>query len=342
MAHEIATINGHAAMAYAGETPWHGLGSQLTRDADLLTWQQEAGLDWRACEAPVMYDTVQVRAGDDGAMVHAVTPRTADGRKVLYRSDTGDALSVVSSRYNVVQPSDIIGFYRDLTERYGFTMETAGALRNGQKIWALARTPESMTIGGDDTVRGYLLLATSFDGSMATQARFTSVRVVCNNTLTVAAHGHGSGTTVVVPHSTTFDANSVKLDMKLGDAWAEFASRSHAMAERKVTRDETVRLMMAAYYNLTSTDAIREFQEDEKKRNSAEKLMLRLTNALFDSPGATLASARGTLWGAINAVTYDVDHATPSRSQSSRLDKAWFGEGESIKRRATEYAMTLI
>ncbi|MFX9212966.1 DUF932 domain-containing protein, partial [Acinetobacter baumannii] len=59
--------------------------------------------------------------------------------KVLFRSDTQAPLSVVSQRYQVVQPQEILEFYRDLTEVSGFELETAGVLKGGKKFWALAR-----------------------------------------------------------------------------------------------------------------------------------------------------------------------------------------------------------
>src|SRR3546814_8839889 len=61
-------------------------------------------------------------------------------QKVLYRSDTKAPLAVVSKRFQVVQPGEILEFYRDLTEVGGFELETAGVLREGRKFWALART----------------------------------------------------------------------------------------------------------------------------------------------------------------------------------------------------------
>src|SRR5471032_1733679 len=106
--------------------------------------------------------------------------------KVLFRSDTNAPLSVVSHRYHVVQPSEILEFYRDLTEVSGYELETAGVLKGGRKIWALARTGQSSTIKGNDAMNAYVLLATACDGSLATTAQFTSIRVVCNNTLAVA------------------------------------------------------------------------------------------------------------------------------------------------------------
>ena len=205
-----------AGMAYMGDTPWHGLGQKLTDGASLETWQQEAGLDWECVPAPVEFKRAMV----DTFGMDTVERRQANGHRVLYRSDTGDALSIVSDRYRPVQPRDVIEFYRDLTDRYGFALETAGSLKGGRKIWALANTRNATRLRGGDNVGGYLLLATSFDGSMATQARFTSVRVVCNNTLTIAARGQAD---VTVRHSTQFDANKVKLDLRIGEQWEEFA-----------------------------------------------------------------------------------------------------------------------
>ena len=40
MAHEVET------MAYAGELPWHGLGTKVSNDLTPFQMQQKAGLDW--------------------------------------------------------------------------------------------------------------------------------------------------------------------------------------------------------------------------------------------------------------------------------------------------------
>lgn len=106
---------------------------------------------------------------------------------MLFRSDTKAPLSVVSQRFQVVQPSEILDFYRDLTEVSGFDLnQTAGVLKGGRKIWALARTGQSSTLKGNDVNNADVLLATAYDGTLATTAQFMSIRVVCNNTLAVA------------------------------------------------------------------------------------------------------------------------------------------------------------
>jgi phage/plasmid-like protein (TIGR03299 family) len=164
-------------MAYAGDKPWHGLGNKLATPQPIEMWKRQAGMDWMIEESEVRYITGNHTVG----AIHSFPEQ-----KVLYRSDTKRPLAVVSKRFQVVQPEEVLEFYRDLTEHAGFELETAGVLKEGRKFWALARTGQSATLKGKDQVNGYLLLATACDGSLATTAQFTSVRVVCNNTLQIA------------------------------------------------------------------------------------------------------------------------------------------------------------
>lgn len=337
MAHELATTaDGREMMAFRGEVPWHGLGFQILPNDSLDDIRLKAGFDYDVIKTPARYTREFVGiTGENEAVLH-----TSKDFCVLYRSDTGDNLSVVSPKYQVVQPKAIIEFYRDLTEQYGFELETVGALKGGRKVWALANTKNAFQLRGKDDVKGYLLLATSYDGSMATQARFTSVRVVCNNTLTLA--DRQGKAEVVVPHSTKFDASRVKLDLQVGEAWAAFERDAETMSERVVSRDESLRFMLDVYYGLTNDDEIKAFQADPKNETTAKKFIERMTRAMFEAPGAHLSSAKGMLWGLVNAVTFDVDHTLPSRSQENRLNKAWFGTGEALKRRAWAKAKEMV
>lgn len=336
--HELDFTRGQAAIAYRGATPWHGLGESILPQDSIDDIRIKAGLDYDVVKTPVQYHDHTRAALFPNEMLPGLM--TSKDKCVLYRSDTGDDLSVVSSKYQVVQPRQIVEFYRNLVEQYGFEIEVVGALKGGRKVWALANTGNAFQLRDRDDVKGYLLLATSYDGTMATQARFTSVRVVCNNTLSLAS-GQGRAD-VTVPHSTTFDASKVQLDLKIGPAWDEYQRAAREMTGRVVSRDETVRFLLDVYYGLGSKEEIAEFQADEKNAKAGEKLMLRLTKALFESPGAQLSSARGTLWGALNAVTFDVDHQLPSRSQDTRLDKAWFGTGNNLKDRAWQKALAMV
>jgi phage/plasmid-like protein (TIGR03299 family) len=218
------------SMAYVGETPWHGLGNQLSPRQPIEVWAKQAGMDWTIEASEVRY----VAGGSNGSGNSIGSIHAFPEQRVLYRSDTKEPLSVVSSRYQVVQPKDILEFYRDLTEVGGFELETAGVLKDGKKLWALARTGQSVALKGKDTVNGYLLLATACDGTLATTAQFTSVRVVCNNTLAIAL-GDSTGA-VKVPHRSQFDAQAVKRQLGIAiSSWDSFMVRMKALSERKVS-----------------------------------------------------------------------------------------------------------
>ncbi|HRO59373.1 MAG TPA: DUF932 domain-containing protein [Rhodocyclaceae bacterium] len=337
MAHELDFTRGQAAIAFRGAVPWHGLGESILPEDSIDDIRIKAGLDYDVIKTPVRYDREAYSTSfiDGKGTVH----ETSKDKCVLYRSDTGDDLSVVSTQYQVVQPREIVDFYKDLTEKFGFELEVVGALKGGRKVWALANTNEAFALRDDDKVRGYLLLATSYDGTMATQARFTSVRVVCNNTLTCAV-GQGRPD-ISVPHSTKFDASRVKAQLGIGEGWERFRQFSDTAQSRIVTRKEQVKLLLAAYYGLDTDEKLEAARQDEKQSATIEKFMDRMSIALHESPGAKLRSANGTLWGLLSAVTYDIDHQAPSRTADNRLNKAWFGTGEQIKRRALSLAEAL-
>src|SRR5574344_2947504 len=230
MAHLVET------MAYTGQTPWHELGNALPAKQSIDVWVKAAGMDWRIKETPVRYLATDDDTGLSGLYAE---PKEFPEQKVLYRSDTKAPLSVVGSRYQVVQPREVLEFYRDLTEVAGYELETAGVLKGGRKFWALARTGKSSALKGDDVVNGYLLLATSCDGTLATTATPTTVRVVCNNTLSIALKD-GVGA-VKVPHSTAFDAQAVKRQLGIAVGhWDSFMYRMKTLAERKVKTHEAM------------------------------------------------------------------------------------------------------
>ena len=313
-------------MAYVGATPWHGLGSQLSPKQPLEIWQREAGMNWQIQESPVHFKADNV--GNLGT-IHSFAEQ-----KVLFRSDTKAPLSVVSQRYQVVQPREVMEFYRDLTERSGYELETAGVLKGGRKLWALARTGQSTALKGNDVVNGYLLLATSCDGTLATTATPTSVRVVCNNTLAIALES--TTRAIKVPHNTRFDPQAVKKQLGINvSQWDDFMYRMRKLAERKVQRHEAMGFFMNVLCETSTSGPLPEVLPNDRA--------LRRVQSLYDGQGrgAILESAHGTAWGLLNAVTEYVDHERRARSTEYRMDSAWFGQGAIIKHRALNFALQL-
>lgn len=318
MAHLIET------MAFVGEKPWHDLGHELPPKQPIEVWAKQAGMDWSIHETPVCYRTSGIEQD------HAVAD--FDGAKVLYRSDTGAPLSVVSDRYHVVQPRVVLEFYRDLVDVFGYELETAGVLKGGRKLWALARTGQDAMLKNQDAVCSYLLLATACDGTLATMAMPTTVRVVCHNTLSVAVSGASNA--VKVPHSTRFDAMAVKKQLGIATSqWASFLYRIQTMANRKVKATEAT----SYFENVLSLPAGSSGSATTQARGLKRML------ELFDGQGrgAELSTAKGTAWGLLNAVTEYVDHERRSISREHRLDSAWFGQGAAVKQRAFDLAVDM-
>ncbi|WP_445345269.1 DUF932 domain-containing protein [Acinetobacter bohemicus] len=343
MAHQLEQ------MAYVGETPWHGLGNQLTQNQPIEVWAQQAGMGWRIESSDVSYMAKNER-GQSIIMPY-------EEQRVLYRSDTHAPLSVVSQRYQEVQPHEILEFYRDLTEQSGFELETAGILKGGKKFWALARTGQSTALKGKDVSHGYILLATACDGSLATTAQFTNIRVVCNNTLAIALRGQNNSAGVVkVPHSTKFDADKVKQQLGVSvRAWDEHMYEMKQLTQRKVSQQEASAYFDAVFNNTRMSVTEQEENIIQFYRNvahpnptkeKAEPNGRAMSKAMImfngQGRGAELSSAKDTAYGLLCSITEFADHERRAMSTDHRLDSAWFGAGANLKQRGLEQALTMV
>lgn len=344
MAHQVET------MAFVGQTPWHGLGNQLPQNQPIEVWAQQAGMDWRIESSNVSYMAKNER-GQNILMPY-------EDQRVLYRSDTHAPLSVVSQRYQEVQPMEILEFYRDLTEQSGFELETAGVLKGGRKFWALARTGQSAALKSKDVSNGYILLATACDGTLATTAQFTSVRVVCNNTLSIAIRGQNSGEGVVkVPHSTKFDAEKIKQQLGISiKTWDEHMYEMKQLSQRKVTQQEAAAYFDAVFNNTTMSTIgqeesiiqyyLKAASMDKKSNSKSEPNGRAMSKAMemFNGQGrgAELSSAKDTAYGLLCSITEFVDHERRAMSRDHRLNSAWFGAGANIKQRGLEQVLRMV
>lgn len=310
-------------MAYRGATPWHGLGNTLTGN-DINEWKQAAGLTWDAVMSPVHYQTA------------SNLYQMAD-KAVIYRSDTEVPLGVVGSGYKPVQPGEVLEFFRDLTELGDFHMETAGVLFGGKKLWALARHDEEANLGKGDIVRPYLLLSTGLDGMTATTASFTTVRVVCHNTLQLALR---SGEDKVrVTHRSTFNESEVKAQLGAIDStFGEWIENAVRLTKIKMTPDDTRQMYGHIFSPKYKYD---EMSPVEQTKVLDSTLVQMAMHSATYFPGQELLTAKGTAWGALNGITAFLDHHRPTRTADARLDSSWFGPGYGLKQRAMDYVNQL-
>ena len=353
MSHMIDETTGRPAIAYVGATPWHGLGTNLLPGQPISDWASAAGLAHDVLRTPVTYARAPLDDEDGPSPIGTCSDpelrfATMGDRDVLYRSDTGHALSVVSKGYKIVQPREVLDFFAKLAEIGGFDLETAGALSGGRRIWGLAKVNDGAPVVGQDIVRPYVLLATSYDGTLATTAKFTAIRVVCHNTLTMSVgasasetgfaqskaesdtEGRAVSSLVRIPHSITFDPDAVRLQLGIvKSVFEKWLVETAILSERKLDDgqfDRFVEKLLAPLHP-------KEIRGKPTKPITEGKPFGRI-KSIYDGEmiGGDLAGA-GNRWRALNAVTQWADYER-GRSPNSRLEGAWFGVGDTIKTRA--------
>jgi phage/plasmid-like protein (TIGR03299 family) len=324
MGHNIDMSTGQPAMAYVGESPWHGLGEKIDPESSIEKWIDAAHLNWQILRHPVCYNFKDEL-------------RKIPDRHVLIRSDTGAALSVVSDSYCIVQPKEVIEFYRDLVDGSSFAIETAGALDEGRKVWALARSNYYYEFIHKDRIDAYLLLATSCDKSLATTLVFTSIRVVCQNTLQFAMDdikGKSPAKCLKITHDKSFNSDEAKKQLDLiGTSWASFIEKVNILAERDVDDRERDRFFEELF--------LIGKKDDKKLPKKAIPEIQTLKSAFVNGKGQELPATKNKAWGLVNAVSLYVDHQRKNGTQSERLNSAWFGNGALLKNKAWDKAVEM-
>lgn len=365
MSHALDFSRGKAAIAYnaKGGKPWHGLGEAKPEGVEwsLDDWVSNAGLDFEVVKAPAIYqvpnpnfdrEKVTQRFGkfydENNKVIEPMLTRPYENRAVLYRSDTLEPLSVMSeSHYTPAQPRDLLAGLMDLTKGSGFEMEVAGALKGGKVVWGLAKRIDGHGDIAGDVIKPYVLLLNSYDGTYARTGRLTSVRVVCQNTVSLSGMMDGA-TTAKQRNSAEFSLEKANLLFDaLGEfdsAFAQYLDASRAMAKVTMTSDSLRRFFTKLY-------APKAFADEENWKNSpidfdkatknAENNVATLETLFRDSPGSNLESAERSLWGALNAVTFYHDHAARTKGDK-RWESATLGNGNRAKDKALELAMSLI
>ena len=343
MSHALDFTTGEAAIAYRGQVPWHGFGNVIQDGDSLETIQQKAGLDYQVLASPSMFHN------QDGEL------KQFANRNILYRSDTGMPLDQVSdNKYKIRQPAEILEFFRNLTDHGGFKIEVAGALHDGKKIWALAKREDMAGTIGADIINPYILLLETYDRSAATKARWTTVRVVCQNTLSMSGlesrkskTNPSLGAQASRRHSQEFDVNGMQLELADYDkAFSEYMEGMKAMAG--VTCDDKLReRFFAKLYAPEALNRPEKWKEsalnydNDGVTTNATNVIAALMDLSKDCPGSNLPSAENTLFGALQTVTFYQDHAARTKG-NKRWESATIGQGERIKNDAHELALSIL
>lgn len=325
MAHQIERnkLTNKAEIAYTGDQPWHGLGQELDQNASIEEWTEAAQMNWEVMGSPVRFNVLH---GD---------LEQFPGQQVLYRSDCKTPLAVVSDEFRVVQPKEVLEFFRDLVEIYDMKLSVAGCLFGGKRFWATAETGRVAEILPGDQVRGQLVLMTGVDGTLATTAKFVSTRVVCNNTLQVAMNESGARQSRRT-HRQVFDPRDMKLDLGLMDnSWSNYVESMQKLTKIKMTDDQAFKFfkeLVAREKELKETEA----EVSRATKKACDELMYRLRHGL----GADMG--RGTAWNVLNAVTEKFTHGTARRNQDRQFVNSLYGQDAVMKNKAADRLLSMV
>lgn len=319
MAHNLHIRNGRTSMMYIGDPPWHRLGQKLDKPATAEEAIDAAQLDYPVEKRPLR----AVLKGRETAIV--------PNNFANVRMDTGDVLGVVGSRYEIIPNRSAFSFFDALVDRDEAIYQTAGVLGKGECAWILAKLPGYIRVGKNDLVEKYVLLTNSFSGVTSLSARLTNVRVVCQNTLSVALAG--AEQTVQVRHTESAEQRIASAHKLLGlynSLYSQLDFIFNRMALSKITDKQLLDYVKTLV------------PENEDAESSTRTDNIRETILQLHASGKGANLSRGSLWGAFNAVAEYTDHVQSSHNPQKQLKSMWFGSGERMKKQAFQLAQSML
>jgi phage/plasmid-like protein (TIGR03299 family) len=312
MAHQVET------MAYAGEVPWHGLGTPVSNDLTPVQMMQKAGLDWKVQEVE--------------SFIEFNGKKTSTGQKSLVRSTDGSILTNVGENWNPVQNEQAFEFFHEFVMKGDMEMHTAGSLKEGKMVWALAKVKESFDILGSDRIDSYLLFSNPHQYGKAIDVRFTPIRVVCNNTLSLSLD-EKSVNSVKMGHRVEFNPSTVKQALGIAsEKMKTYKEMAQFLSGKRFNQDSYIEYLNTVFPR-TSDKRVKDkaLTADTLSRNA--KLAY---DSLESQPGAEYGE--GSWWQAFNSVTFITDHVQ-GRNADNRLYSSWFGGNQVRKRDALKSAI---
>jgi phage/plasmid-like protein (TIGR03299 family) len=316
MAHMIERLeDGTYSMAYAGELPWHGLGKRVLSDLTPEQMLKKASLDWTVEKVPA-YITYKGK-------------KIKTGQEALIRSSDGSLLSNVSPDWEPNQNADAFKFFEDFVRDGDMEMHTAGSLNDGKMVWALAKVKESFTIFGKDKVESFLLFSNPHQYGKCIDVRFTPIRVVCNNTLTLSLSGKAD-LMVRLNHRHVFDAEHVKATMGIASKkLGTYKDMALFLGSKKYTDKSLVEYLRQVFPS----------NSDKKKEKNVLSRPAQIAHDIVGTqPGAEYAE--GTYWSAFNSATFTIDHLL-GHNDNNRLYSSWYGVNRKKKIQALETAVEM-
>jgi phage/plasmid-like protein (TIGR03299 family) len=304
MAHEVES------MMYVGKEPWHGLGEEIPESKKLSIDEAiaAAGLKWRVDKRHLFTE------GSIGIQGHFATCRDTDNQ----------ILGIVGTDYTPLQNREAFSWFQPFLDAGVATLETAGSLKHGQKVWILAKIRDGQGSVNGDKVDHYMLLSNAHDGSIQVRVGFTPIRVVCNNTLCLA-HESKASRLLCAKHDSRVVENleSVREIMDLARREFYATVEQYRSLRKKISRGDLERYVEVVF---------------SLPENGGAKLIPAVIHLFEHGRGSDLAGP--TCWGAYNAVTEYLNYFR-GKTQDNTLNSLWYGDSAVVNKKALDVALAM-
>lgn len=316
MAHEVES------MMYLNETPWHGLGTKILTIPTIEEAMVAAGLNWTV-------GLKDLKTVDDEDVTH----------KATYRQTDGKILGVVGPTYQPLQNAAAFAFFQPFLDANLATLETAGSLREGKRVWVMAKIakdPMVIVKEADDVVQQYILLSNSHDGTLAVRVGYTPVRVVCSNTMAMA-HSNTASKLIRLKHSANVEQNLEAVREIMNVAQAEFeatATQFKLLASKQISRKDLERLVKIVFSQKKDL-SVKELDD------STSRVLSKIIPLFEQGRGNDLPGVKGTYWAAYNSINEYLQYERGDNN-ALRMDSMWFGTSASLNKKALDTAVGMV
>jgi len=321
MSHELRAKDN---MFSVNEVPWHKLGVVLNAAPDVKQAIAASGLGWEVGTKPLF---------------------TAEGETApalaTFRKDDNTILGVVGTGYKPLQNVEAFEFFQPFLDSKEASLETAGSLKDGRRVWVLAKINRADSVivpKADDRISKYVLLSNSHDGTMAIRVGFTPIRVVCNNTLTLA-HDSENSSLIRVFHRGNITKNLEEVRKVMDTANSQFeatAEQYKYLASKAISEADLEKFVKIVF----ATNKQQKEAASPEELNSGNRVIEDIKTLFTSGQGNDLPGVAGTYWAAYNAITEFVQYRR-GKDEAGRLDQTWFGTGMTLNKKALKTALVM-
>jgi len=279
---------------------FHQFGTELDNVTSAREAIQAAGLDWMVSLRPAYIDNREVK-----------------NHSAIVRDDTNDILGWCGDRYYPIQNKDVFNFF-DEAIKDDIRYVAAGSSKLGKIVWLVAKTPVEHVVFPGDSLRSYILLASSHNGSLSVTVQYMPIRTLCSNVVLGLRARDGA---IRIRHTKNYRNSFEDAHDALGlvrGSLAETAETARTLLRRKVSDAQIAKAVKSAF-------GIKGDVEDSQHFRS-------IRETFRHEETCNTGEMKGTGWALYNAVTFYLDHLYTGRNTA--MYRSVFGRGNAIRKKA--------